>query len=320
MSLRIGLIGCGEHSEIGHAIPLAHFAAANHGVISLAAACDLRAERAELFCQKYGFARAYTRLDEMLEREVLDGCIAVTPVEKNAEVGVMLLNAKLPCVVEKPLGATLQQAEQLLQAANTTGTINMVSVNRRFMPLLRRGLEWAHQVGPIRYVRSTMLRDARTEPEFLRQTAIHSFDTLRFIAGDVREFEVHSLKDSTPQWFSIHLQFSNGSSGRADILPTVGLAEETYELFGEGFRVVITSPFGPQRLLRCFWEDQLAIEEIVQPGAREDVVNGFYGEVVELVESLLQKRRPAPSIADVFPSVKLCFEIAERSEARRSDR
>ena len=315
MSLRIGLIGCGEHSEIGHAIPLAHYSAANPGMIFLAAACDLRAERAELFCRKYGFARPYTRIHEMLEREILDVCIAVTHVEKNAEVGVMLLNAKLPCVVEKPLGATLEQAKQLREAANTTGTINMVSVNRRFMPLLRRGLEWAHKIGPIQYVRSTMLRHARTEAEFLRQTAIHSFDTLRFIAGDVRAFEVHNLKNLTPQWSSVDLQFANGTSGRADILPTAGLTEETYELFGEGFRVVITSPFGPQRFLRCFREDHLAIEEIVQPGAREDVVNGFYGEVVELVESLVQNRCPTPSIAEVFPSVKLCFEIAERSEA-----
>src|SRR5581483_4842869 len=122
MSLRIGLIGCGEHSEIGHAIPLAHYSSANPGVISLAAACDLRRERAELFCRKYGFERAYTGIHEMLEKEALDACIAVTPVEKNAEVGIMLLNAKLPCVVEKPLGTTLQQSEQLLEAANATGT------------------------------------------------------------------------------------------------------------------------------------------------------------------------------------------------------
>jgi predicted dehydrogenase len=314
MSLRIGLIGCGEHSEIGHAVPLAHYAAANPGTISLAAACDLRSERAELFCRKYGFARAYTSIREMLEKEALDVCIAVTPVEKNAEVGVLLLNAKFPCVVEKPLGATIEQAEQLLQAAESTGTINMVSVNRRFMPLLLRGIDWTRKMGRIQFVRATMLRHTRTEPEFLRQTAIHLFDTLRFIAGDVSGFEVCKLKSSAPQWFSVDLRFASGIRGRADILPSAGVAEETYELFGDGFRVVITSPFGPQRLLRCFQEDRLALEEVVQPGAREDVVNGFYGEVVELVESLLGNRRPAPSIAEVFPSVKLCFEIADQSE------
>jgi predicted dehydrogenase len=314
MSLRIGLIGCGEHSEIGHAIPLARYVAANPGVISLAAACDLRPERAELFRQKYGFARAYTRMREMLQKEGLDVCIAVTPVEKNAGVGIMLLQAKMPCVVEKPLGATLAQAQQLLDAAAETNTINMVSVNRRFMPLLQRGLEWTKGAGPIRYVRATMLRHARTEPEFLRQTAIHAFDTLRFLAGEVSAFEVSRLKDAPPYWYSIDLQFAGGTCGRLDILPTAGVLEETYELFGEGFRTTITSPFGPRRFLHCFHENRLSVEEIAGRDKPEDVINGFYGEVVELVDSFRHNRRPMPSIADVFPSVKLCFEIADRIE------
>jgi len=315
MGIRIGLIGCGEHSEIGHAVPLAHYASANPGVISLAAACDLRPERAELFRQKYGFSRAYTRIREMLEKESLDVCIAVTPVEKNAEVGVMLLKSSVPCVVEKPLGANFDQAQQLLRAAETTGTANMVSVNRRFMPLLRRGLEWARNAGQTVYVRASMLRHARTEAEFLRQTAIHSFDTLRFIAGDVDGFEVRKLKPAASPWYSVDLKFANGICGRLDIFPTTGTLEETYELFGNGFRVMIASPFGPQRFLRCFENNKLALEEIVPQGAREDLVNGFYGEVAELVDSFRQSRCPNPSIADVFPSVKLCFEVADRSEA-----
>jgi predicted dehydrogenase len=49
MNIRLGLIGCGEHSEMGHAIPLARYVATHPGAITLAAACDLRQERAELF-------------------------------------------------------------------------------------------------------------------------------------------------------------------------------------------------------------------------------------------------------------------------------
>jgi predicted dehydrogenase len=48
MNIRLGLIGCGEHSEIGHAIPLARYAATHAEAITLTAACDLRQERAEL--------------------------------------------------------------------------------------------------------------------------------------------------------------------------------------------------------------------------------------------------------------------------------
>jgi len=318
MNIRLGLIGCGEHSEIGHATPLARYAAAHAGAITLAAACDLRQERAELFRRKYGFTRSYQQADEMLAREDLDVCIAVTPVERITETGIKLLEAHIPCVVEKPLGVTLTEVETLHDAAKRTTTASMVSVNRRFMPLLNRGLQWARGAGALRYVRCTMLRHARTEPDFLRFTAIHAVDTMRFIGGEVVASEIRLLTPS-PRSYAIDLRFESGARGRIDALPTTGMLEETYELFGDGFRAAVTSPLGHERSLRCYQEDRLALEEIAGTEIPEDVTHGFYGEVVELVEALNQGRRPKPSIEDVFPSVDLCFRLADSLEKKNAD-
>jgi len=317
MTLRVGLIGCGQHSEVGHAIPLGRYAASHPGSIALAAACDLRPERAEMFCQKHGFVRAYQDADEMLAKEQLDVCIAVTPVERIAEIGIKLLKAKMPCVVEKPLGNTIGEVRTLLEVARATNTTNMVSVNRRFMPLLVQGMEWAKAAGALRYLRSTMVRHARTEPEFLRQTAIHALDTLRFIAGNVTAFEIQTLHTMPPRWYAIDLQFESGVQGRIDVLPTAGMLEETYELIGDGFRSVVTSPFGPQQSLRSYQENRLVLEEIAGSDTPEDVIQGFYGEVVELVRALTNHQQPQPSIEDIFPSVELCFELANRVEEQQ---
>ena len=320
MSIRLGLIGCGEHSEIGHAIPLARYAATHLEAITLAAACDLRLERAEMFCQQHGFARPYQNADEMLAKEHLNVCIAVVPVERISEIGIKLLQANMPCVVEKPLGATIAEVRRLLEAAKATKTTNMVSVNRRFMPLLNRGVEWAKAAGTLRYVHCAMVRHARTEPDFLRFTAIHALDTMRFIGGEVSASEIRLLTPATPHWYTIDLQFEDGIQGRIDVLPTAGMVEETYELAGDGFRVVITSPFGPQRSLRCYQENRLVLEEIAGSGTPEDMTQGFYGEAVELIQALSHGKRPKPSIEDVFPSVELCFELADRAERYASAR
>jgi len=249
MTIRLGLLGCGEHSEIGHAVPLARYAAAHSSAISLLATCDLRRERAEAFCKKYGFARAYHDLKEMLANEQLDACIAVVPVEHIAEIGIRLLQANIPCVVEKPLGTTTDEVKRLRDMARVTNTINMVSVNRRFMPLLNRGIEWANNTGALRYVRATMSRHARTEPDFLRSTAIHAFDTMRFIAGDVSTADIRTLNTKPPYWHAIDLQFEGGARGRIDVLPTAGLLEETYELVGRAS--VQSSPVHLARSGRC---------------------------------------------------------------------
>jgi predicted dehydrogenase len=188
----------------------------------------------------------------------------------------------------------------------------MVSVNRRFMPFLNRGIEWCHVAGNLRYVRATMTRHSRTEPEFLWTTAVHAVDALRHIAGEIRKAEIRLLRrePSSPQWFGIDVLFENGVVGRVDILPTVGMLEETYELFGDDFRATITSPFGRERSLCCYEGNRLVMQ-MVDEGMSEDVLHGFYDEATALIHALSRKIPLAPSVEDVFPSIELCFDLGK---------
>jgi predicted dehydrogenase len=309
--IRLGLIGCGAHAESGHAIPLARYKGAHPDEVLLAAVCDLQIERARAFSKKYGFLAAYGNVDEMLRRENLDGCIAVVPPENISELGIRLLRLGIPCVVEKPLGASLAEALALRDFAATTKTSNMVSVNRRFMPLLNRAMDWTSRAGRLRYVHCTLARHARSEPEFLWATAVHAVDTLRYLAGQVVAFDLRSLKAPTGAtgWYALDLQFDNGISGRIDVLPTAGMVDETYDLFGDGFRASVTCPFGPQLGWRCFRDGRLIEAENVPPETPEDIVNGCYDEAAAFLAAL-RGGTPKPSIAEVFPSVELCFAIA----------
>jgi predicted dehydrogenase len=311
--IRLGLIGCGEHSESGHAIPLARYQAAHPGEVELTAACDLNLERAQFFCRQYGFINAYRDVDEMLAQRKLEGCLAVVPVQKISELGIKLLGLGIPCVIEKPLGASLAEAKALLNAARATRTMNMVSVNRRFMPLLNRALEWTHNAGPLRYVRGTLTRHARREPEFLWATAVHAVDALRHIAGEVVDAKISVLGHAggSAEWYALNLSFENGVSGRLDVLPTAGMLEETYELIGEGFRASVTCPFGPERGLRCFRENRLVQAEVASENLPEDVLNGCFDEAAEFIRALTRKEPACPSVEEVFPSVELCWAMAK---------
>jgi len=282
--------------------------------------CDLKLERAKHFCSKYGFVNAYSDVDEMLSRHDLEGCIAVVPVDRIAALSISLLESKMPCVVEKPLATSISELERLVDVSRTTHTPNMVSVNRRFMPLLNRAIAWSRGVGDLRYVRCTMTRHARTEPDFLWTTAVHAVDALRYIALDVAEANVLKIKNSPglTQWYAMDIRFESGVVGRIDVLPTAGIAEETYELIGDGFRTVVTCPFGTQLGWRAFQNGRVVVEEFVS-GVPEDMVNGCYDETVEFIESLAARRRPAPSIETVSQSVQLCLEMAKSVEQVSSD-
>ena len=315
-TIRLALIGCGEHAETGHAIPLARYQSEHPQAIALVAACDIRIERAQRFGQQYGFKASYGNIDEMLSREEIDGCIAVVPPERISETGILLLNRHIPCVVEKPLGSVLAEVEELVKKAAESGTPNMASVNRRFMPSLNRALDWARNAGSVRYVRCTLARHARSEREFIWATAVHAVDTLRYIAGEVEAFEYRVITGGTAAWYAIDLYFQSGVEGRIDVLPTAGMVEETYALSGEGFHISVTCPFGRRRGWLAYREGALVNEEWASSDAPEDLLNGCYDETAAFIGALRDRSDPKPSIVDVAPSVKLCMSIASQQMSR----
>jgi predicted dehydrogenase len=309
--VRIAIVGCGEHSESGHAVPLARYQRLHPNKLDLAGACDIEIERARHFCDKYGFKNAYSNIDEMLSREKIDGCVAVVPMGKIAEIGAYLMDRRIPCSIEKPLGSSREDVKRLLASAKSSGTPNMVSVNRRFMPFLNRALEWIKGRGSIEYVRCTMLRYARNEAEFIWATAVHAVDTLRYISCEIRSHQARNLKSGKhSNGYALDFSFENGGVGRVDVLPTTGMLEEKYELFGDGFYVAVTCPFGARRGWVAYADGALVTEEWASNELPEDVINGCYDETSSFIDSLREGKALRPSIVDIAPSVELCMSIA----------
>lgn len=311
--IRLALVGCGEHSRGSHAAPLSRYAASHPGQIELVAACDLNLGRAAEFCRAFGFARAYTDVEKMLASESIDGCISVMPIERIVESSIMLLERGIPCVIEKPLATSSDEAERLAHVARETGTPHMVSVNRRFLPYLNRARSWAREIGTLKYARATQVRHNRNESDFIWSTAIHALDALRHINGEIRDFETKVERQAglSSLWYVISLRFESGASGQIEVLPTAGMVEECYELFGEGFRARVVAGSGTQHSLQCWRGGQLEVNEYVSSDTPEDLHNGGYDEVVEFVRALRTGARPRPTVEDVLPSVRICFAISD---------
>src|SRR4029079_13520080 len=124
--------------------------------------------------------------------------------------------------------------------------------------------------------------------DFIWSTAIHVLDALRYLAGEVMGFstEVHRQSGLSTLWYVVSLLFANGVSGRIEVLPTAGMVEESYELFGEGFCARVVAGSGPQRSLQCGRGGQLELEKHSSNAEPEDLRNGGYDEVVEFVQAL----------------------------------
>ncbi|MBQ2934104.1 MAG: Gfo/Idh/MocA family oxidoreductase [Clostridia bacterium] len=95
------------------------------------AACDLLPERVEKMVEKYG-CKGYSNIDDLLadsDAEIV--CIATRSCD-HYEHGIKVLKAGKDLLMEKPMGLTLKQAEDLFATAESEGRKIYMRHNRRF--------------------------------------------------------------------------------------------------------------------------------------------------------------------------------------------
>ncbi|GAA4405707.1 Gfo/Idh/MocA family oxidoreductase [Nibrella viscosa] len=88
-------------------------------------------EKTEAFAQEYNI-RAYTDVAEMVTQEQVDITIICTPHPAHREPTVAALEAGSHVLVEKPLAATLEDCDAMLEAAQRAGRVLSVVSQRRF--------------------------------------------------------------------------------------------------------------------------------------------------------------------------------------------
>jgi predicted dehydrogenase len=186
----------------------------------------------------------------------------------------------------------------------------MVSMNRRFDPALRVALDWWGE-RPLHYVRGTIVRVDRREPEFFYGTAIHPLDTLREIAGDVSDVSVDERRDAEVRWYSVLLAFKCGAAGVLEVLPTAGSMAESYELYGPGCRALVRVGGPDTGEVRCWEGGKLVLDGNPTLGEPTFVRNGTYAETSAFIRSLDGSRSVHPTPAGVLQTVELCEQIQQ---------
>ncbi len=313
--LRIALLGAGNHSLQNHISSFAKYRDEHPDEIELAALCDLRESHANEIAAEYGFGKVYTDLASMIDGAKPDACAAITPIPVTLDISTAIMRAGIPVVVEKPPGDTVEEARQVCDVAGETGTPSMVSMNRRFDPALTAATTWWGN-RPLEYLRGTMIRHRRREDEFIKGTAIHALDAMRSVAGDIAEWSLRMRTVDGVRWYFIDITFQTGTHGLLEITPTAGSVAEWYEFYGPDCRAVAhVGDYGPGEV-SCWEDNELQLHEASTDETPLFVRNGTYGETTEFIRSVIEKRNPTPSPAQVLQSVEICNAILEEANRR----
>lgn len=125
--LRVGVVGLGSIAQKAY-LPI--FSQASEW--TLEGGFSPNQLKAQPLCDSYRF-RCYSQLDALAQ--ACDAVFVHSSTASHFSVITQLLNADVHVYVDKPLAATLEQAEQLVELAQRRGKTLMVGFNRRFAPL-----------------------------------------------------------------------------------------------------------------------------------------------------------------------------------------
>jgi UDP-N-acetylglucosamine 3-dehydrogenase len=192
-AVRLAVVGCGPVGNL-HAEAIA-----NSPQAELVAVCDPDSGRRQATAQRFA-ARAFEHLGELLAAEKIDAVTIATPDHLHVEPALIAMAAGCHVFCEKPLAATLADAEQIVAAAEARGVHLAVDYNRRFAFGYQTAKELLDQgkIGKLNYVllrvsdRTPPGRVARHANVILTTLLTHHLDLLRWYGGEIRQIQAHA--------------------------------------------------------------------------------------------------------------------------------
>ena len=150
MTVRVGIVGCGEVSRAKHLPVFAHIRGA-----TVAALCDLDQDLAKATASRFGVPRVAGSAAEMLAWGEIDLIAVLTDPASHAALAIAALRAGHHVYVEKPLALNVDDSEAMLSEARRSGRIAVTGFHMRFHRLLReaRDIVRSGRLGTIESIR-----------------------------------------------------------------------------------------------------------------------------------------------------------------------
>ncbi len=192
---------------------------------TLVGVADVNADLAQTFGERYSVP-AYEDYHKLLECERPDIVSVVVPTRFHREVAEQVMEAGVDVLVEKPIAATVDEAEALIACAARLQRKLMVGHIVRFSPVVQ-ALKKHLDAGKLGKIFQIVCRRVGPFPARVRDVGVvidlapHDLDVMRFISGDepVRlyaetEQQIHTEHED---FLTALLRFKKGLNGVLEI-------------------------------------------------------------------------------------------------------
>jgi predicted dehydrogenase len=180
--------------------------------IELAGIVDTDAARAAQIAGDF-HTRAYSSIRELLAQGGADAVSIAVPTKFHRAVAGEALEAGFDVLIEKPLAATLDQADEIIDLAAEHGRVAQVGHLERFNPAVRATIPLITKPMFFEVHRLSLFGPRALDVDVVLDLMIHDIDIiLSFVAGEVAEVRAVGLPilSQKVDIASVRLQFANG--------------------------------------------------------------------------------------------------------------
>ncbi len=314
--LKIGLIGLGRLGSVygghlAHHVPNAHLYAVE----------DTDGSLAKSFAKKYEVNKWYQNYSDIITDKDVDAIAVISPTSTHKEIVIDALKAGKPTFCEKPISVSLDEAEQMLDIVEKTGTFFQMGFQRRFDKgylAAKKKLDKG-EIGTPVVLRSSS-RDPFAPPlEFcdpkksgglILDMGIHDFDVARMFMGEIESVysiggalaypEMKKIGDIDNAVISLY--FQNGTLGVVDLSRNA--------VYGYDIRAEI---LGTKGTLKVGYLRETPVLTLTKKGVTHDVVPHFmerFGEaylaqIQDFTNKVLMDKEPTITAQDGVKALKV---------------
>lgn len=203
-------------------------AVARSPVVEFAGFVEVNSEIADAQTAAFGLDRGmvFGSLPEALAAVKADAVINVTPPQFHREISFIALDAGVPVLSEKPLAGTRAESQAIVERANTTGVLHMVTQNYRYTAVAQTVKAALHsgELGAVGAVAVQFFkgphfggfREAMPYPLII-DMAIHHFDLMRFFLESNHALVYGRSWNPPWSWYAgdasaaVNIAFQNGA-------------------------------------------------------------------------------------------------------------
>lgn len=328
--MRVGIVGSGLQAK-RRAPVLKDFPGTELVVISSAHLASAQLLAGAMGCD------AAVGWDWVTERDDVDTVLVCTPPDLHHAISLAALKSGKHVLCEKPLARTLEEANNLVEVARSTGRCFKVGFNHRHHPGILKAKAWVDQgrIGEPVFVRCRYgicgrpgyEQEWRANPRVvaggqLMEQGIHAVDLARAFLGEFGEvtgflgthyWKMEPLEDNafvlfrTPrgQVASIHASLTQWKN------------VFSFEVFGRNGYVIVEGLGGSYGTERVTFGERLFdapfAEEVVEFRGEDRSWKEEWREFAQAVE---ERREPIGSVADGAEAMRLVFAAYEAAHRR----